>query len=348
MGVNVQIIRGRYYLAVYKNGHRHYESLHLKRSDSAKENRELDRLAEICRSKRSIQLLGEEYELIDEIGMKMPLYDYVESIAATKGEKNHYGKALRYLDKFPEGRTIRLCSVTTEWLREWQSFLLSQDISQNTAKHYDDAIRCALNQAVRERKIARNPAAGLRAIPETDVILDVLSLEEIKKLMETPVGGALGCEAKDAFLFACFTGLRISDIRRLKWRDIDGDKIRMLMSKTKKALEVPLHPTAARIIGDREGCLPDEYVFPLVATTKTNCITYFDAWAARAGMYKKLGWHTARRTFATLEVAAGVDQYIISKLLGQKSTKHTAVYSQVPITVKKEAIDRLPDLGEVK
>ena len=344
MGVNVQIIRGRYYLAVYKNGRRHYESLHLKRSDSARENRELDRLAEICRSKRAIQLLGEEYELIDETGMRMFLYDYVEAIARTKGEKNHYAKALKYLDKYPEGRTIRLGSVTAEWLIGWQKYLLAQDISGNTAKHYDDAIRCALNQAVRERKIAHNPAASVKALPEIDVIKDVLSLDDIKKLMETPVGGAVGSEIKDAFLFACFTGLRISDIRALKWGSIDNGKIRMLMSKTKRALEIPLHPNAAMIIGSNEGHLPEENVFPLISDTKTNAITYFDAWGAKAGIHKKLGWHTARRSFATIAEEMGVDQYVIAKLLGHKNLRHTAVYTQFPIKIKKDAISKIPEI----
>jgi site-specific recombinase XerD len=70
-----------------------------------------------------------------------------------------------------------------------------------------------LRKAVREGIIPRNPAAAVKSIsiPETDKVF--LSSEEIQQLLaRTPVGGELGADVRRAFLFGCFSGLRISDL----------------------------------------------------------------------------------------------------------------------------------------
>lgn len=343
MGVRVQIIKGIYYLAITHNGARHYESLHLKKTGT-RMDRELDRLAEMCRIKREMQLVSSDFELPDTTGSKIALYDYMEAIGREKSAKNHYTKCLRYLGDYPEGRTIKLKDITTEWLCGFQNYLLKTDLSHGTVKHYMDAINCTLNQAVRERKLASNPARNLPSISVKETLLDVLTMEDIRKLDATPVRGTLGEEAKRAFLFACFTGLRISDIRELKWKNIDGDRIRIIMQKTGRLLEIPMHENARKYLAENDS----DYVFPLVATTNTNCLGYFDRWSRTSGVNKKIGWHTARRSFATIGVECGIDQYVISKLLGHTSVRHTATYSQVPMPVKKEAIEKIPHFTNEK
>lgn len=60
-------------------------------------------------------------------------------------------------------------------------------------------------------------------------------MEEIKKLINTP------CEydmVKRAFLFSCFCGLRLSDIQKLRWEDIewiDDDKRQVRVIQQKQA-----------------------------------------------------------------------------------------------------------------
>jgi integrase len=83
------------------------------------------------------------------------------------------------------------------------------------------AVRYALRKAARDRLIPRNPAERLRAIkiPESDKVY--LSPLEIRKLANTPLGGTV----KRAFLFGCFTGLRVSDLRTLMWGDINREPL---------------------------------------------------------------------------------------------------------------------------
>ena len=312
MGVKVRVKRGRYYLDIYQNRTRRWESLHMTRTGNAALDKEKDRLAEICRAKREMQLVSGEYKVVDGVGARIPLYDYIEALADTKNARQNYISALHWLERFPGGREIRLNQVDEAWLMAWQRYLLKSDLARATKQHYEAVVHTALNQAVRERRIQESPAKGVRAISRGVRIHDVLTEDDLQKLIDTPVGGRLGSEIKRAFLFACWTGLRISDVRTLEWKNIDQDKIRLVMHKTEYVVEVPLHPMAkAQLVANN-----DRLVFPLVGRTKTNSITYFVRWAESAGVQKKIGWHTARRTFATLAVEAGVDQYVISKLLG--------------------------------
>jgi hypothetical protein len=58
MSVKVREKRGRLYLDIYQSGKRTWESLNLALTKNKAQNREIYRLAEICRSKRETQLLA--------------------------------------------------------------------------------------------------------------------------------------------------------------------------------------------------------------------------------------------------------------------------------------------------
>ena len=338
MGVKVQVIKNIYYLAITHNGHRHYESLHMKRSGT-RMDREMDRLAEMCRAKREMQLVSSDFDLSDSTGSKMKLYDFLNALA--NGDvHNQYTRCLRYIEDYPEGTTIRLRDVTTEWLAKFQSYLLGKELMPSTVRLYMNLLKSAFNQAVKERKLVSNPTRGLPTIKVPQTLKDILTIEDIRKLDATPINGVLGAEVRRAFLFACFTGLRISDIRELRWHNIDGDRLRIVMHKTQRALEIPIHDNAKKYLEQNDS----EYVFPLIAQSTTNCIIYLSKWAINAGVDKKIGWHTARRSFATIAVSVGIDQYVISKLLGHASIQHTSIYSQVSMPTKKEAVDKIPSI----
>ena len=338
MGVKVQVIKGIYYLAITHNGHRHYESLHMKRSGT-RMDKEMDRLAEMCRAKREMQLVSSDFDLADTTGSKMSLYDFIKALSGNDVH-NQYTRCLRYIEDYPEGTTIKLREVTTEWLSKFQSYLLGKELMPSTVRLYMNLLKSAFNQAVKERKLVSNPTRGLPTIKVPQTLKDILTIEDIRKLDATPINGVLGAEVRRAFLFACFTGLRISDIRELRWHNIDGDRLRIVMHKTQRALEIPIHDNAKKYLEQNDS----EYVFPLIAQSTTNCIIYLSKWAIHAGVDKKIGWHTARRSFATIAVSVGIDQYVISKLLGHASIQHTSIYSQVSMPTKKEAVNRIPSI----
>jgi site-specific recombinase XerD len=68
-------------------------------------------------------------------------------------------------------------------------------------------------------------------------------------------------------------------------------------------------------------------------------------WANAAGINKNIGWHTARRTFATQALENRADIYTVSKLLGHKSLKQTEKYAKVTDRLRREAAAALPEIS---
>jgi integrase len=112
--------------------------------------------------------------------------------------------------------------------------------------------------------------------------------------------------------------------------------------KTGRPVFVPLNGIAQSIIRDGEDRNPADKVFRLLANTKSQTNQYLLKWAEKAGVKKTVGWHTARRTFATWELEHGVDIYTVAKLLGHKNIKQVAKYAQATDKLRRSAVAALP------
>lgn len=81
-----------------------------------------------------------------------------------------------------------------------------------------------------------------------------LTVEEIHKLEQYKFKEKHYELAKDVFLFCCNTGLRHSDILRLRRSDIHGDSISFTTQKTNNALTIPLNDKAKGILDKYAKC----------------------------------------------------------------------------------------------
>jgi site-specific recombinase XerD len=68
-------------------------------------------------------------------------------------------------------------------------------------------------------------------------------------------------------------------------------------------------------------------------------------WVQAAGIKKKITFHCARHTFATLQLTVGTDLYTLSKLLGHTDIKTTQIYANIIDEKKREAVNRIPDIN---
>lgn len=84
----------------------------------------------------------------------------------------------------------------------------------------------------------------MKTIAKVDTEKVFLLEEELKLLASTPCPKE---EWKQAFLFSCFTGLRLSDMLALTWEKIQGDKIHFRQKKTDGFEYLPLHKSAKDI-----------------------------------------------------------------------------------------------------
>ena len=219
-----------------------------------------------------------------------------------------------------------------------------QPLTDATIHAYFKFVTAVLNKASSKGLIAVNPVAALemRERPQgRSPERTFLSLEEVSRLIDTP------CPAypilKNMFLFACFTGLRSSDVKALTWKKVDDNMIGTTMQKTQKAVYIPISNNARRWLPERGSAGPEDKVFTGYPTINTVCRT-IDKWAKDAGIDKHVTFHIARHTFATLSLEYGADLYTVSKLLGHQRVTTTQIYAKIVDKKKEEAVNLIPDL----
>ena len=135
-----------------------------------------------------------------------------------------------------------------------------QGLSQNSKASYFRKLSACINHAYDERIIAVNPLRGIEGFKDAEVKRDYLTLEEVRKLAETPCRYPV---LKRAFLFSCLTGLRKSDIQKLLWGDVQkfGEFTRIIFKQKKTGGQeyLDISPQAEKYLGERGN--PEDPVF---------------------------------------------------------------------------------------
>jgi integrase len=344
VSVKVREKRGKLYLDVYHAGKRTWEALHLTLTKDKAQNKEIMRHAEICRSKREMQLLSGAWDLQDPVASKKRLIPYLEEYTKHYASPGIVRSCIYQIKKYRNGEALLVSQVSVKWFEDFQNHLLHDTaLAIASVCAYTKVLRAVLKKAVVDNIILRNPAEAVPALspPETELIF--LNATELQRLADVKPRGNAAAEVWRAFLFACQTGLRVSDIETLTWRQIESSPAQIIkrQKKTKNPVYIPLSGTAQELIGSGQEHSPDEKIFSL---PKDRSSTYKDLkkWAKEAGVTKNVTWHTARRTFATLALENGVDGYTVAKLLGHVSINQVAKYAKVTDGLRRKAIAALP------
>ena len=360
MGVSIRIKGQNLYLDVIQNRQHHWESLHIKLSSDPTERKEQMKLAEICRAKREMQLVTGTWNLTDVTAGKQTLIDYMNEYKTTlnKARQITFAHAIRYVELYKYGR-VQLSSVNARWVQDFQNWLQNNSyLKQSTAGTYALCVRQCLSSAAKERIISYNPAETVKTIPIITAEKEPLTFEELQQLIKTPtdIKSDMQNDVKRAFLFACYTSLRVSDLITLKWADIEIKKnnqfthwIKKQQIKTKKIIEIPIIPQAWNLIKTDVIQLPNNPVFPVLANSKTPKETTYPMikkWAKAAGINKNVSWHTARHTFATLASENGIEPLTIQRILGHSKIDITAIYAATTEKAKSKAAAELTKVFE--
>ena len=237
----------------------------------------------------------------------------------------------------------QFCLDMIDWFRNtYKHRLTGNPISARTADTYCQTFRTMLNEAVREGLMDRNPWNRLETvekIKKPESRREYLTIDEIRSMIATDCPNGL---VKRAYLFSCFTGLRISDVRNLKWGDVYNENgqtfVSVVMKKTAKPLYIPLSRQALKWMPEKGESAFDDYVFG-------NLVNYCNVngnlkkWAEAAGIRKHISYHTSRHSFATMMLTLGADLYTVSKLLGHSSVRHTQIYARIIDRKKDEAVN---------
>lgn len=198
-------------------------------------------------------------------------------------------------------------------------------------------IRTFLNRAKRQGLIKNNVFENYRLKTEPSK-REYLSIDELQAL-EALYLKNLSSGAKNTlhyFLFCCYTGLRYSDVKRLRYKDIRENEIYITMHKTKDVVSIPIIDLATKFIGFGA---PNEKIFRVCVSQVAN--RHLKDIAKLAEINKDISFHCARHTFATFALSKGIPIEVVSKLLGHKEIATTQLYAKIVDGYKREEMKKL-------
>lgn len=244
-----------------------------------------------------------------------------ERVAETYGlSKTTLSILRRFRDTFPE---LQFGKVTERTAETFAELMQKQGLRPATVHVYVKTMLAIYNKAIRRGEFMRgNPFAKVQTVNRNRE-REYLTEAELQALEQLTDLRPSQRRDLDIFLFQCYTGLRKSDIKRLRWTDIHDGVITMQQQKTKQSVYVPL-TSRARAILDRQ-----KHERPLVFHVTFTYDTDVPHIVALAGIEKHITSHCGRHTFAVQSLNRRIPIEVVSKLLGHTNIKTTQIYAKV-------------------
>lgn len=270
------------------------------------------------------------------------------------------GKMLRtisnHLTQYKGGEETPIIRITPEYCEGFIKYLSKTMAKASTINTYYNHFATALQKECDKRGglMSVNPARNI----SKGVKVKAGESGEIKYLEEAELRRLIDCDYKAddesfvnrvrrPFLFACFSGLRVSDVETLRWGNIQflpdgGARLKKSLIKTSKeyaddVLDVLLNANAVKYLGAMpEGAKPSDKVFNVLSCSR-YCVVLKE-WAQAAGIDKPISTHFARHTFATMMLSHGLPMEQVMKMLGHKSMTMTMRYAELTKKAQAENI----------
>lgn len=349
------------YLDLYSKGRRKYEFLRLylipERSREDKEkNRATMQLANAIKSKRIVEMQNKRYGFECTDKGKVLFFDYCKRIKELIDEKYsestrlHWKVAIDVLNEYERDKSITIDEIDKEWVEGFLEYMRTRDASKsrarkmlkaNTQELYYRKFKAIMGFAERDGLIRENPIRLVHTVKAEDAERMYLTMDEIRAVARSSCRYE---EVKKAFLFSCLTGMRRGDIIALRWGEVHDEngmaRIIFRQGKTKGQEYLDINQQAQELMGERGA--DDERVFrlPSLDSLRRSVAELM----RNAGIRKKITFHCARHTFATMMLDIGTDIYTVSKLLGHRDIDSTQIYARILDKNKRKAVESIPDI----
>lgn len=248
-------------------------------------------------------------------------------------KRNHLS-TLILLQEFK--KDIVFSDLTFEFISSFEYFLQLKGYHINTIakhmKHLKRHVNIAINKeyieiqkyAFRKYKIKTIENKHTHLVPEELERLENLILSDRYVKLQ---------KSLDAFLFCCYAGMRYSDFINLSSENIvDINQETWLIYKSVKTgteVRLPLYllfsGKGITILNKYKDNLEDFFHLRDNSNINKDLIII----TRLAGLSKRISFHTARHTNATLLIYNGINITTVQKLLGHKSVKTTQIYTNV-------------------
>jgi integrase len=204
------------------------------------------------------------------------------------------------------------------------------------------------NKAVEWDLVEKSPFEGKKTlrIKENNRRLRYLTEKEIERLMS-----ASPPHVRDFVEVALHTGMRLSELLGLKWRDIAGRFIYLTKTKTDEPRQIPVNETLDKVfkrIRQKQwrNEIQSDYVFLYQGKNFKSIRKGFVAALKRAGI-TDFRVHDLRHTFASHYMMRKGSLGALQKILGHKDIQMTMRYAHLSSEFARQEIENLNDLTKL-
>lgn len=280
---------------------------------------------------------------------------YLDTLKAA-GKYNRYTADKPRVERLREflktndlGSDIAFSELTPIFINKFKGYLKSKEISERTIVNYLIVIRTIFNQAIAANVVDRKYypfGKGKIIIKTPDTIKIGLSAEDVKKLETAEIpADSYDNHCRNLWLFSFyFAGMRISDVLRIKWSDIQNERLHYKMGKNSKGGSLKLPEKVLAIIDQYKDQKQDseDFIFPDLKPVRDITDAFFlqrrimnltskidkalrKNVATYAGIDKKITMHIARHTFGNLS-GDKIPVQMLQKLYRHSDIKTTIGY----------------------
>ncbi len=309
----------------------------------------------------------------DTIAALVAHYRLKELAGERNGRKSFSTRAgyESYLDNWvlPRWGELKLEQVKPVAVEEWLDGIKR---ARGTKAKIRNLMSALFTHAMRYEWTDKNPIRLVRQSAKRERVPDVLELWEVQLLLSK-----LGVRERTLALLDAGTGLRVSELLALRWRDVDFENLELNVTRSiwhqvigdckteASAKPVPLDSYMAEDLlrwrrqSDYAGL--DDYIFASETMRgkqpfwPDNLMKRHIRPVAKANrINKQIGWHTFRHTFGTLLKANGEDVKTVQELLRHANSRITLeVYTQAVNSHKRAAQSKVvrmmvPNQGETE
>lgn len=252
----------------------------------------------------------------------------------SKNTINSYENDLNKFEEYYKSKD--LLKITSKDIEKYIQTL--SDLAPTTVSHNISSLKTFYSYFLKQGRISNNPTDGIKS-PKLGIHLPTyLTIDEVNKLLDIEVTDAFSSRNKAILELMYATGLRISEVISLEFKNVDYDEcIIRVMGKGSKERIVPVNDYAIKYLKE----YIDNYRPELVKNdinnyiflnnhgrmlTRQGIFKMIKNYAALKNIKKTIGPHTLRHTFATHLLENGADLRVIQELLGHSDISTTQIY----------------------
>lgn len=304
-----------------------------------------------------IQLCGEQLEAYNGY------LTYLESCGISKCTTGHYASTIKeFLDYTNQKRVHALSSLNLELCNLYIKTLAGfsyKTVEQRICglRHF---LRYLLNKGILDEDIASK--IHMAPISKTAAIPSAWTADEIKHLISViDRSSPIGKRDYAMILIACILGLRIGDIKYIRFSDFDWEskKLNIIQNKTHKPLTLPVPEAVGWAVIDyikngRPKFYESDYIFikhmpPFDRFSDNDHLShiilhYMNKAGIRRDKNKHSGFHSLRHSAGTMMLEMGTPLPVITEVLGHSNIDVTGIYLKTDLKKLAECVLTPPGL----